>query len=200
MFWIFALRTTNSTSNHFAASSIIRVWTYKKLPRAILYLPDSNTYILGEYKMRRFYTSWLFGLMVIFSPSVRSSGKKYWATVQFLCIRPSGFDLMDPLIWKPSLRLLKEQKIVYARPLNWNHGFINHYLTGNLLWSCCLLWGPFCRAARPNFLRQGRNLRSKNLFRSTESLRLQHRQRCKGCTSPLCPCPLLSTCFESEIQ
>ena len=33
----------------FAASSIIRVWTYKKLPWDIRYSPDSNTYIEGFY-------------------------------------------------------------------------------------------------------------------------------------------------------
>ena len=34
---------------NFAASSISRVWTNKKLPQTIWYSPDSNTYILGEY-------------------------------------------------------------------------------------------------------------------------------------------------------
>ena len=33
----------------FADSSIIRVWTYKQLPRSIRYSPDLNTYILDEY-------------------------------------------------------------------------------------------------------------------------------------------------------
>ena len=50
--------------------------------------------------LSRCYTSHYFGLMVIFGPSVWSSGKKYSAA-RFLFIRPSGFDLMDPprLIW-----------------------------------------------------------------------------------------------------
>ena len=34
---------------NFAAWSISRVWTNKKLPQTIWYSPDSNTYILGEY-------------------------------------------------------------------------------------------------------------------------------------------------------
>ena len=33
----------------FAASSIIRVWTYDKFPQSIRFDPESNTYILGEY-------------------------------------------------------------------------------------------------------------------------------------------------------
>ena len=33
----------------FAASWIIRVWTYNEFPRSIRFDPESNTYILGEY-------------------------------------------------------------------------------------------------------------------------------------------------------
>ena len=33
----------------FADSSIICVWTYKKLPRIICFYPDLNIYILDEY-------------------------------------------------------------------------------------------------------------------------------------------------------